>query len=258
MVEVKPGSMLATNDKFWQFIQWLVLEAKCKVCHIQEYTKNRELKAFLQQYVTTKVVKQLGKPSDSQAASSPAGDVVDTIKLVYDFRDTTEDEDATAEESGAGMWSYLRSIAVGKSLTEADLEPVVAKFRGTLHAKNVACEISEKLCQSVAASLVGKKFDTFQSMTQTVHHALEDALSRILMPKKTIDVLQEVATHRRAHPDTPYVIAFMGVTGVGKSTNLAKVGSWLHQTGFKVMFAACYTFRSGAVEQLKVRVASQR
>ena len=44
----------------------------------------------------------------------------------------------------------------------------------------------------------------------------------------------------------------MGCNGVGKSTNLAKIGSFLRKSGFKVMFAACDTFRSGAVEQLRV------
>jgi len=45
---------------------------------------------------------------------------------------------------------------------------------------------------------------------------------------------------------------FVGVNGVGKSTTLAKVCSWLQQNDLKVMIAACDTFRSGAVEQLQV------
>ncbi len=41
---------------------------------------------------------------------------------------------------------------------------------------------------------------------------------------------------------------------LGKSTNLSKVCFWLLQNGFKVLIAACDTFRSGAVEQLGVHV----
>jgi len=41
---------------------------------------------------------------------------------------------------------------------------------------------------------------------------------------------------------------------VGKSTNLSKVCFWLLQNGLKVLVAACDTFRSGAVEQLRVHV----
>ena len=38
----------------------------------------------------------------------------------------------------------------------------------------------------------------------------------------------------------------------GKSTNLSKVCFWLLQNKLKVLIAACDTFRSGAVEQLRV------
>jgi len=46
----------------------------------------------------------------------------------------------------------------------------------------------------------------------------------------------------------------VGVNGVGKSTNLSKVCFWLIQNGLRVLIAACDTFRSGAVEQLRVHV----
>jgi signal recognition particle receptor subunit alpha len=49
-------------------------------------------------------------------------------------------------------------------------------------------------------------------------------------------------------------MTFVGVNGVGKSTNLSKVCFWLLQNNFKVLIAACDTFRSGAVEQLRVHV----
>jgi signal recognition particle receptor subunit alpha len=49
-------------------------------------------------------------------------------------------------------------------------------------------------------------------------------------------------------------LTFVGVNGVGKSTNLSKVCFWLLQNGLRVLIAACDTFRSGAVEQLRVHV----
>ena len=42
------------------------------------------------------------------------------------------------------------------------------------------------------------------------------------------------------------------LTRIGKSTNLSKVCFWLLQNKLKVLIAACDTFRSGAVEQLRV------
>jgi len=49
-------------------------------------------------------------------------------------------------------------------------------------------------------------------------------------------------------------MVFVGVNGVGKSTNLSKVCFWLLQNDLRVLIAACDTFRSGAVEQLRVHV----
>jgi signal recognition particle receptor subunit alpha len=49
-------------------------------------------------------------------------------------------------------------------------------------------------------------------------------------------------------------MTFVGVNGVGKSTNLSKVCFWLLQNDLRVLIAACDTFRSGAVEQLRVHV----
>jgi signal recognition particle receptor subunit alpha len=44
------------------------------------------------------------------------------------------------------------------------------------------------------------------------------------------------------------VMVFIGVNGVGKSTNLAKTAYLLKTQGFSVMLAACDNFRAGAVE----------
>ncbi|RVE42792.1 hypothetical protein evm_012549 [Chilo suppressalis] len=46
-------------------------------------------------------------------------------------------------------------------------------------------------------------------------------------------------------------MAFCGVNGVGKSTNLAKICFWLIENDMSVLIAACDTFRAGAVEQLR-------
>ena len=49
-----------------------------------------------------------------------------------------------------------------------------------------------RLCQSVAASLEGQKLGSFTRVSSAVKTALEGALTRILTPKRSIDVLREV------------------------------------------------------------------
>lgn len=52
---------------------------------------------------------------------------------------------------------------------------------------------------------------------------MEDSLKKILTPKRNIDILKEATKCKNANPKKPYVITFIGVNGVGKSTTLSKV-----------------------------------
>ncbi|KAJ9162957.1 hypothetical protein P3X46_022687 [Hevea brasiliensis] len=145
--------------------------------------------------------------------------------------------------------SMFQSIAGKANLEKSDLEPALKALKDRLMTKNVAEEIAEKLCESVAASLEGKKQASFTRISSKVQAAMEEALVRILTPRRSIDILRDV--HAAKEQRKPYVVVFVGVNGVGKSTNLAKVAYWLLQHEISVMMAACDTFRSGAVEQLR-------
>jgi len=47
------------------------------------------------------------------------------------------------------------------------------------------------------------------------------------------------------------VIAFIGVNGSGKTTNLAKLANYLKNNGKEVVIAACDTFRAAAIQQVE-------
>uniref|UniRef100_A0A6B2KZZ6 SRP54-type proteins GTP-binding domain-containing protein n=1 Tax=Arcella intermedia TaxID=1963864 RepID=A0A6B2KZZ6_9EUKA len=160
-----------------------------------------------------------------------------------------EEEDENPKAQKSGLLSFFTNI-INKELTEKDLAPVLKQFSDHLISKNVAKDIAEGLCSSVSQSLVGKQLNTFSRVSQTVKEAMEAALTRILTPKRTIDVLRDARASSRKK--VPYVIVFVGVNGVGKSTSLSKVCSWLLQNNLSVMMAACDTFRAGAIEQLEV------
>jgi fused signal recognition particle receptor len=50
----------------------------------------------------------------------------------------------------------------------------------------------------------------------------------------------------------PFIILTLGVNGVGKTTTIAKIAKLYGESGKKVLFGACDTFRAAAVEQLEV------
>ena len=119
----------------------------------------------------------------------------------------------------------LQTLSGNKPLTSEDLAPLLLQFKDHLISKNVASDIALKLCDSVSISLEGKKLGTFGSVKTTIKNALEESLVRILTPKKSIDIIRDAQEAKEK--GKVYTIVFCGVNGVGKSTNLAKVGNFV-------------------------------
>jgi fused signal recognition particle receptor len=61
----------------------------------------------------------------------------------------------------------------------------------------------------------------------------------------------DLTEYIKTHPH-PVKILFTGVNGTGKTTTIAKVGSYLKKQGFSVVIGAGDTFRAGAIEQIDV------
>uniref|UniRef100_A0A1I8H905 SRP54 domain-containing protein n=1 Tax=Macrostomum lignano TaxID=282301 RepID=A0A1I8H905_9PLAT len=159
---------------------------------------------------------------------------------------------AGGKSGGGGLFGMFRGLVGSKTLNREDLAPVLDKMRDHLVAKNVAAEIAGKLCDSVAARLEGRTVGAFSTVASTVRSAMTDACLQILSPRRRVDILRD-ALDAKAR-GRPYSIVMCGVNGVGKSTNLAKIAFWLIANGCRVLIAACDTFRSGAVEQLRTHV----
>ncbi|KAF7727877.1 hypothetical protein EC973_006990 [Apophysomyces ossiformis] len=204
-----------------------------------------------------------------------AAQLVDESKLgtvnddgIYEVCDVTNDDDYEEEEEiemdisqntnklSGGMFSFLKSITGQKELDNEALNPVLSTMKEHLIDKNVASDIAEHLCQSVRSSLLGKKLGSFERVSSAVRNSMEVALKRILTPKTSLDILRDIEQSKAEN--RPYTITFIGVNGVGKSTNLSKVCFWLLQNNYKILIAACDTFRSGAVEQLRVHARNLR
>ena len=166
-----------------------------------------------------------------------------------DSDDDDDDERASAKSSGF-FGSFMNLIGNNRVLQEGDLKTILNEMKEHLVKKNVGHDVAQDLSDSVKLALVGSKLGNFKQVKDTVRNTFEKELSRILTPKKSVDIVQDI---RRCNAEgNPYSIVFIGVNGVGKSTSLSKVCYYLLQQRFKVLIAACDTFRSGAVEQLKV------
>ncbi|KAI8431998.1 hypothetical protein MSG28_004527 [Choristoneura fumiferana] len=187
---------------------------------------------------------------DTQLVGRMTGAIRD---LEVDSSESSSDEEevatAPSPKKTGGMFSIFKGLVGAKALSAESMRPVLDKLRDHLIAKNVAADIANKLCESVGAKLEGKVLGTFDSVAKTIKSTLTESLVQILSPRRRVDILRD-AMHAKQE-GRPYVMAFCGVNGVGKSTNLAKICFWLIENDMSVLIAACDTFRAGAVEQLR-------
>lgn len=199
------------------------------------------------------------KTSKGQFILKDLDDEVSSILQNADAQKGKQTPSSTIVGSSLGAISgYFRNIVGGKTLTKQDLEKPLRAMEDHLIRKNVAREAALRLCEGVEREMVGKKTGSFESIEKALRPALESSLRRILTPTSSLDLLQEIQsvispTVKTISP-RPYVISIVGVNGVGKSTNLAKICYFLLQNNYRVLVAACDTFRSGAVEQLSHHV----
>lgn len=190
-------------------------------------------------------------------------DLDDEVAAILDH-DKADKSETSASASGVFgssvgvITGYFRNLVGGKTVTKQDLEKPMKAMEEHLVKKNVAREAAVRLCEGVEVEMLGKKTGTFEKVEAALRPALEASLRRILTPTSSLDLLQEIQSVTSPASSQvaarPYVISIVGVNGVGKSTNLSKICYFLLQNNYRVLVAACDTFRSGAVEQLNVHV----
>ncbi|KAF7583376.1 SRP54-type protein, GTPase domain family protein [Clavispora lusitaniae] len=188
--------------------------------------------------------REMEEVSIDQSAFSKENDLV----LVRELNEILgEDEEDSEEEESKPKSGFLSKVTSYFGST-APIDEVSKKFNDQLISKNIAPPTAKAITEKIKTRL-GSKTVTVNAFKQ----ALTEELTKILTPNVSTDLLYEIKKSSAAKK-RPYVISVVGVNGVGKSTNLAKLAYWLLQNNLNVLICACDTFRSGAVEQLKVHV----
>eukprot|EP01084_Bolivina_argentea_P059581 108827_1 len=200
----------------------------------------------------------LYNPNDSENINLDFSEHVDnndrkepTVAQINNIYASSSDEFSDEIDDGitSGIWNKFSSLVTNKPLKECDILCVLSELELKLSSKNVANSIAKELCDSLKQQLIGKKIGTFNTIKSVVKQSIKDAFERILKPDMDINILHGI--HKAKQENRPYVIVFIGVNGVGKSTSLAKVIYYLKKRNFQVSVAACDTFRAGAIEQLE-------
>ncbi len=143
-------------------------------------------------------------------------------------------------------------------------QKVLAKSRASisatvsnLFAKSSALDKNE--INNLQDALIQSDFgiDTAQMLIDSVSSNFKQSRnsnSRVIdiLHDKLVEILEPSDYQFRIENQTvPHVILMVGVNGVGKTTTVAKIGSYYQQQGYSIIFAACDTFRPAAIEQLE-------
>ncbi|ASJ09112.1 signal recognition particle-docking protein FtsY [Thermococcus siculi] len=132
-------------------------------------------------------------------------------------------------------------------ISEKDVENALWDLEIELLEADVALETVEELRRRIKEKLVGQKVKIGTNKRAIVEQAVREAVLEVLTPEKKIDPLEMI----KSKEEKPFVIAFVGFNGSGKTTTIAKLAHWLKKNGLSVVIAASDTFRAGAIEQVE-------
>ena len=149
----------------------------------------------------------------------------------------------------SGFASAIREKVETKEVRPEDLEGPLEDLVLNLVEAGVAYDVASAIADSVRASLTGSRVPRGTDIATLARDAIIGAIAESLGGPAP-DIVR--AAKERCSSGRPYVIAFFGVNGVGKTTTIAKVAKYLVDRGISVLIAAADTFRAGAQEQLKV------
>ncbi|HYA55476.1 MAG TPA: signal recognition particle-docking protein FtsY [Nitrososphaerales archaeon] len=161
-------------------------------------------------------------------------------------------------------FSAVTSAVKEKELSDKDLDDVVFNFQIALIESDVAQSVAEALTDEVQKSLSGTKVDRSADPSEVVGERLATVLEASFTKAGSVDLVANIRDKTK-NAGEPYVILFLGINGTGKTTSVAKLGSYLQKNGLSVVCAAGDTHRPGAIEQLtehagrlQLKVISQR
>lgn len=130
----------------------------------------------------------------------------------------------------------LETVFIGrKEIDEETLE----ELEEVLITSDIGFETTQTLIDSVRKRVKRKDIDNIDQLKAAIKAEMRDIL-RHCEGRLPFDDL----------PIAPYVIFFIGVNGVGKTTTIGKLAMRLKNDGRKVVLAAADTFRAAATPQL--------
>ena len=168
---------------------------------------------------------------------------------IFFWRKKREEEKADGNQEGSPSTTQdLVAAALPKRNSRAGIRSIFSKIKFDLDSleklEEILIQADFGLTTAEAIVLEVKKLAKAQG-------AQSEAELKVILAGVIRD---QLATGNRELNLTsgklPYVILVVGVNGVGKTTTIGKLATWLMQANMKVVLGAADTFRAAAVDQL--------
>ena len=163
----------------------------------------------------------------------------DKIKKVF-----TKEEKETVEK-------YDKGLEKSRTYFVSQLSNLSKKY------KNIDDDYFEELediliMADIGVNTVVKFVNLLKQRVKSEHITDANTLKEIIIDELFIMYVGNNILDSKIHysENSPTVILFVGVNGVGKTTTIAKLANNLKEEGKKVLLVAGDTFRAGAIEQL--------
>jgi len=148
----------------------------------------------------------------------------------------------------AGLKGLVEKVATTQLKAE-QIRLIMQDFKLELVENDVAFSVADHIGVEMEKRLDGVQVKRVEDRKQLVRDNLRSVLLGILTPSERIDFLG-LAEKKRGLRE-PFVVAFVGINGTGKTTSIAKVCKLLMKGGFSVVLACADTYRAGSIEQLE-------
>lgn len=137
-----------------------------------------------------------------------------------------------------------------RKLSPEDIEDIIWDVEVSLLESDVALPVVTYIIERLKGELAEKKIPANEDPKKAVTESLKKILLEVTTPKEKVDLIELIEKKKKI--GEPAVFVFVGINGTGKTTTIAKLGKFLKDRGFKVVFAAADTFRAAGIEQIEI------
>jgi fused signal recognition particle receptor len=147
----------------------------------------------------------------------------------------------------------LAQLATHSTLSEADIDNSLWDLEVSLIESDVASEAIETIKTNLKSKLLNMKIPRSEDRSKFILEQMKVAIRETFSSTKNLDIMQLAKTkaskNRKDHSG-PFVVLFLGINGVGKTTTVAKFAKLLEKNKLSVVISASDTHRAGAIEQV--------